>query len=79
VTVERIVDELHPRPGALILPGWVITCVAEAADGSWPSYSLGITERDNSFYRAWDVISRDREKFLVWMEERVISQRVRAI
>src|SRR5438876_3285435 len=24
VTVERIVDELAPRPGAVILPGWTV-------------------------------------------------------
>ena len=31
--------------------------------GSQPSYSLGITERDNDFYRLWDEISRDRDAF----------------
>ena len=25
VTVERIVDELEPRPGGITIPGWVIT------------------------------------------------------
>src|SRR5437868_9094743 len=47
VTVERIVDELEPRPGGVVIPGWVIGAVAEAPGGSQPSYSLGITERDN--------------------------------
>jgi glutaconate CoA-transferase subunit A len=73
VTVERIVDELEPRPGGVILPGWVIDAVAEAPDGSRPSYSLGITERDNAFYRAWDAISRDRESFRAWMDEHVLG------
>ncbi|MGH2872867.1 MAG: CoA transferase subunit A, partial [Solirubrobacteraceae bacterium] len=54
VTVERVVDELQARPGGLVIPGWVIDAVAPAPGGSQPSYSLGITERDNEFYRAWD-------------------------
>src|SRR3954462_10577942 len=47
VTVERIVDALEPRPGGVIVPGWVIDVVAEAPGGSRPSYAHGITERDN--------------------------------
>ncbi len=73
VTVERIVDELEPRPGGIVLPGWVIDAVAEAPKGSAPSYSLGITERDNDFYRFWDGVSRDRDEFTAWMEENVLS------
>jgi len=33
----------------------------------------GITQRDNDFYREWDAISRDRERFTAWMEEHVLS------
>lgn len=73
VTVERIVDELTPRPGGVVLPGWVIDAVAEAPGGSRPSYSLGITERDNAFYREWDAISRDRHSFNAWMDEHVLA------
>jgi glutaconate CoA-transferase subunit A len=69
VTVERIVERLEPRPGGVVIPGWVIDYVAEAPGGSQPSYALGITERDNDFYREWDVISRDRDQFLAWMQE----------
>jgi glutaconate CoA-transferase, subunit A len=72
-TVERIVAELEPRPGAVVIPGWVLDAVAEAPGGSRPSYSLGITERDNDFYRRWDQISRDRDEFTVWMAEHVLA------
>jgi glutaconate CoA-transferase subunit A len=72
VTVERIVDELEPIPGAVVIPGWVIDAVAEAPGGSQPSYSLGITERDNQFYRFWDKLSRDRADFAEWMDEHVM-------
>jgi glutaconate CoA-transferase subunit A len=73
VTVERIVERLEPRPGGIVIPGWVIDYVAEAPGGSQPSYSLDITERDNDFYRRWDEISRDRDSFLRWMEEHVLA------
>src|SRR5436305_1660345 len=66
VTVERIVDALEPRPGSTVLPGWVIDYVAEAPNGSSPSYALGITRRDNDFYREWDRIARDRDTFGAW-------------
>jgi glutaconate CoA-transferase, subunit A len=73
VTVERIVEELEPRPGGIVIPGWTIDAVAEAAGGSQPSYAHGITRRDNDFYRAWDAISRDRERFTAWMHEHVLA------
>jgi glutaconate CoA-transferase subunit A len=73
VTVERLVDELELRPGATIIPGWVIDAVAEAPGGSRPSYSLGVTERDNDFYRFWDRASRDRDEFTAWMNEHVLE------
>ena len=36
VTVEEIVDELEPRPGAIVIPTWAITAVAEAPRGASP-------------------------------------------
>jgi glutaconate CoA-transferase subunit A len=72
VTVERIVDELELRPGGMVIPGWAIDAVAEAPRGSQPSYSLGITERDNDFYRFWDGLSRDRDEFSTWMGEHIL-------
>jgi glutaconate CoA-transferase, subunit A len=73
VTVERVVDELAPRPGGVTIPGWAITAVAEAPGGSRPSYSLGITTRENAFYREWDAISRERERFAAWIEQHVMA------
>ena len=77
VTVERLVDELELRPGGVVIPGWVIDAVAEAPGGSQPSYSHGLTDRDNDFYRQWDSISRDRDGFRAWMEEHVLGAAVR--
>jgi glutaconate CoA-transferase, subunit A len=73
VTVERVVDELEPRPGGVVIPGWVIDAVAVAPAGSQPSYSMGITARDNEFYRLWDKLSRDRDEFESWMREHVLE------
>jgi len=71
VTVEEIVDVLDPRPGAVVLPAWVVSYVALAPGGAHPSYALGYTVRDNDFYQAWDAISRDRETFGRWLDEHV--------
>ncbi len=78
VTVERVVDELEPRPGGVVIPGWVIDVIARAPGGSRPSYSLGITARDNDFYRFWDKLSRDRDEFTAWMNANVLGKEVPA-
>ncbi len=75
VTVEELVDELVPRPGAVVLPNWVVTAVAEVPGGAHPSYAMGYSERDNGFYTQWDEISRERETFTAWMTEHVLEQR----
>jgi glutaconate CoA-transferase, subunit A len=73
-TVERIVDSLELRPGGVVIPGWVIDAVAAVPGGSRPSYSHGVTSRDNDFYRAWDEIGRDRDRFTGWMQEHVLDR-----
>ncbi|MDA3627255.1 CoA transferase subunit A [Saccharopolyspora oryzae] len=75
VTVEEIVDELTPRPGAVVLPQWVVTAVAEVPGGASPSYAQGYYERDNAYYQQWDPIGRDREKFANWLETEVQRER----
>ena len=67
VTVERVVDRLEPRPGAVVLPSWVLTYVCEVPGGAHPSYAQGFSERDNAYYQAWDAISRDRDEFSRWV------------
>jgi glutaconate CoA-transferase, subunit A len=67
VTVEEIVDELDPRPGAVVLPGWTVTFVARVPGGAHPSYALGYSVRDNDYYVAWDPIARDRDTFTRWL------------
>jgi glutaconate CoA-transferase subunit A len=71
VTVEEIVDELVPRPGAVVLPSWVVDAVCEVPGGAHPSFAMGYSERDNAFYRAWDAIASDRERFTAWIDSHV--------
>jgi glutaconate CoA-transferase subunit A len=73
VTVEELVDELEPRPGAVVLPSWVVDAIACVPGGARPSYAHGYYERDNAFYVAWDPISRDRDAFTAWMQEHVLE------
>jgi glutaconate CoA-transferase, subunit A len=73
VTVEEVVDRLEPRPGAIVLPSWVVTAVAEVPGGARPSYAEGYYDRDNTAYRAWDAISRDRSAFRAWLDATVFA------
>ncbi|MFV2085049.1 MULTISPECIES: CoA transferase subunit A [Micromonosporaceae] len=73
VTVEEIVDELTPRPGAVVLPGWAVTRVAEVPGGAHPSYAMDYSDRANDYYQQWDEISRDRDTFTRWLDEHVLA------
>jgi glutaconate CoA-transferase subunit A len=73
VTVEEVVDELEPRPDAVVLPGWTIDAVVVAPGGAHPSYAHGYYDRDNDFYVGWDAVSRDRDVFRGWMQRHVLD------
>jgi glutaconate CoA-transferase, subunit A len=68
VTVEEIVDELVPRPNAVVLPRWVVTAVSAVPGGAKPSYAQDYYDRDNDAYRAWDAISKDPDRFREWLD-----------
>jgi len=71
-TVEEIVDDLGTAgTNAVVLPSWTLHAVVEAPGGARPSYAHGYYHRDNAFYTAWDAISRDRDRFLAWVDEHV--------
>jgi glutaconate CoA-transferase, subunit A len=73
VTVEELVDELVPRPDAVVLPSWVVDAVCEVPGGAHPSFAIGYSSRDNDFYRAWDDISRERDSFTAWIERHILG------
>lgn len=68
VTVEEVVDVLEPRPGAVVLPSWVLTAVAVVPGGARPSYAQDYYDRDNAYYQWWDTVSRDRDGFTGWLK-----------
>jgi glutaconate CoA-transferase subunit A len=74
VTVEEIVEELQPRPTAVVLPAWAVSYVARVPNGAHPSYASGYTERDNEYYQAWDPIARDRETFRGWLADHIYGE-----
>jgi glutaconate CoA-transferase subunit A len=73
VTVEEVVDELQAPMNSVVLPHWVLAAVCEVPQGAYPSYAHGFYQRDNSFYIGWDAISRERERFLSWMQRHVLD------
>ena len=73
VTVEEVVDDLEPRPGAVVLPAWTVSYVAQVPGGAHPSYALDYSVRDNDYYVAWDAIARDREAFTRWLDDSVYA------
>ncbi|MFB9904472.1 CoA transferase subunit A [Allokutzneria oryzae] len=73
VTVEEIVDEIQPHHGQVVLPSIAVDAVVQVERGSYPSYAHGYYDRDNAFYREWDVISRDRDAFAAWMRDHVLD------
>jgi glutaconate CoA-transferase, subunit A len=75
VTVEEVVEDFGLRsPNATILPSWAITAIAAVPGGAYPSYAHGYYKRANAFYKAWDAISRSRERFTAWIEENVLTK-----
>ena len=74
MTVEEVVDDLRaPSPNSTILPYWTVSAVVAAPGGARPSYAHGYYRRDNAFYTAWDAIARDRDTFLVWIQQYVFD------
>jgi glutaconate CoA-transferase, subunit A len=73
VTVEEIVDELNAPPNACVLPAWVLDAVCLVPRGASPSYAHGYYRRDNIFYRQWDEISRDRDRFQSWIQRHILD------
>jgi len=73
VTVEEIVDEFEHPPHSIVIPNWVIDAICVVPGGARPSYAHGYYQRDNAFYMEWDDISRDRDRFLEWMDANVMK------
>jgi glutaconate CoA-transferase subunit A len=73
VLVEEIVDKFSSHMNGVVLPSWVIDDVCVVPSGAYPSYAQGYSQRASAFYAQWETISKDREKFLTWMNEHVLA------
>lgn len=73
VTVEAVVEQHEKNLNAIVLPHWMVDAVALVPGGAYPSYAQGLYQRDNKFYQQWDDISRDRDRFLHWMQQFVLT------
>ncbi|WP_096190356.1 CoA transferase subunit A [Evansella halocellulosilytica] len=73
VTVEEVVDELIPKPHSVFIPASIVHAVSVVPNGTYPSYALDYSNRDNEFYKEWDGISRDRDTYKQWMEQYVLD------
>ncbi|HEY2384939.1 MAG TPA: CoA-transferase [Terriglobia bacterium] len=73
VTVEEICEKFDPVSGGIVIPSWMLSAVAVAPGGARPSYAHGYYRRNDAFYQEWDAISRDRARFLEWIDRNVME------
>lgn len=81
VTVEEIVNSFdnpsvrgpRGREPEVVLPAWTVASICHVPGGAHPAYAAGYSTRDNAFYKDWDDISRDRSRFLAWMQQNVLD------
>jgi len=80
VVVEEIVgnDVIRSDPNRTIIPGLLVDAVVHEPYGTHPSYVQGYYDRDNTFYLAWDEISRNEQATRAWLEEWVYGVQDRA-
>jgi len=71
VVCEEIVDESVVRadPNRTVIPGLIVDAIVQEPFGCHPSYAQGYYDRDNSFYIAWEEISKDPERLETWLKE----------
>ena len=75
VTAEEIVDEavIRADPNRTLVPGLIVDAVCHAPYGAHPSYAQGYYDRDNTFYLAWDQVSKTAEDLAAWLDKWVLS------
>jgi glutaconate CoA-transferase subunit A len=74
LAAKRAVITVDRSLNACILPYWTVGYIAEVPGGAFPSYAQGYYPRNNSFYKEWDGIARERDSFLTWMKENVLDK-----
>jgi glutaconate CoA-transferase subunit A len=71
VVVEEIVDEsvIRADPNRTVIPGFIVDAVVHEPWGAHPSNAQGYYDRDNTFYQAWEDISRDGAALSRYLDE----------
>jgi glutaconate CoA-transferase, subunit A len=73
VTVEEVVNRFDDNKNDVILPHWLVSGIAVTPGGAKPSYAMGYYKRNNEFYKRWDDIARDRDRFSEWIRDNVLN------
>ena len=71
LTAEEIVDEeiIRSDPNRTLIPGFIVDAVCHVPHACHPSYAQGYYDRDNTFYMAWDKVSKTQESVQAWLDE----------
>lgn len=71
VVVEELVDEdvIRSDPNRTVIPSMIVSAVVVEPWGAHPSYAQGYYDRDNTFYVAWEAVSRDPTALARYLDE----------
>ena len=71
ITAEEIVPEdvIRSDPNRTLIPGFIVDAVCHVPYCAHPSYTQGYYDRDNSFYLAWDKVSKSKETLQAYLDE----------
>ena len=77
LTCEELVDDamITSDPNRTLVPGFLVSAVAEVPFGSHPSPTQGYVNRDDRFYDEYHEETRARAGFLAWLDRMVLGTR----
>src|SRR5207302_1174161 len=77
LTCEELVDDaiITSDPNRTLVPGFLVSAVAEEPFGSHPSPTQGYVNRDDRFYDEYHEETRARAGFLAWLDRMVLGTR----
>jgi glutaconate CoA-transferase subunit A len=80
LTAEEIVTEdiIRSDPNRTLIPGFIVSAVCHVPYAAHPSYTQGYYDRDNTFYLAWDKVSRSLDAVSDYLDEWVFGVQDRA-
>jgi len=75
IVVEELVDEsmIRSDPNRTVIPGMIVDAVVVEPFGAHPSFAQGYYDRDNTFYLAWNDISKDEQRLQAYLDEWIFA------